>query len=275
MSQLFKLEVDQYSIGEMQELLNLDSPYTLEDIVNNENSLREKLLIDDKVSATKKEEIITFLGTVKQKLMGNIKEGFKTTHALITTNNQHNVIRRAHTIKNRKKIEAYIGPDIEAGQQLTPNPNLIRHLLCIDSRFRDNYYSTLSTNYLITLPTRIKNVISMELAAFDFPNTYYQISKSLGNNYFWLGWSAPMASPTVSLPESLKLSITNWFYITIPDGNYVRDSIERVINEQIVYATKNGLRATVDGPQGGGVLPGPPSLNGITPPQCVVDSASP
>ena len=37
MSQLFKLQINEYSLGEMQSLLNLESPYTLEDIVNNEN----------------------------------------------------------------------------------------------------------------------------------------------------------------------------------------------------------------------------------------------
>ena len=58
---------------------------------------------------------------------------------------------------------------------------IIRQTLNIDSRFRDNYYSTtnLSTNYHYDLPLIIKNVVSMQLVSMDFPCTFYNIS----NNY--------------------------------------------------------------------------------------------
>jgi len=265
MSQLFKLQINEYSLGEMQSLLNLESPYTLEDIVNNENCLREKLLVDGAVSATKKEEIITFLGLVKKKLMEDIKQGFKAKNTVV--DNQHNVIRRPFTEKARTKVDNFIAPNLKTAANMLPDAHLKRTLLCLDSRFRDNYYTTLSTDYHLTLPTKVKNVISMELVALEFPNTYYQISKSLGNNFFWMGWSAPMGAVMVAG----KISILNWFYISIPDGNYRRADIQKVINEQITYATSHGLRETISseqpGPTGGG-------LNGIKPPQCIIDAHS-
>jgi len=107
----------------------------------------------------------------------------------------------------------------------------IHRLLCMDSRFRNNYYTTLSTNYQVTLPTVVKNVISMELSAFEFPSTYYQISKSLGNNFFWFGWN--INSMQVCGAEECE---TKWYYVCIPDGNYRREGIQKAINEQIIVA---------------------------------------
>jgi len=47
----------------------LKNPFTLEDIVNNENLLREKLLMDKSISQDKRKDIIKFLDQVKKKLV--------------------------------------------------------------------------------------------------------------------------------------------------------------------------------------------------------------
>ena len=54
MANTFNLSIKDYNINELKELLNLVEPYTLEDIVNQENDLREKLLMDTAVSNEKK-----------------------------------------------------------------------------------------------------------------------------------------------------------------------------------------------------------------------------
>ena len=54
MANTFNLSIKDYNINELKELLNLVEPYTLEDIVNQENDLREKLLMDTAVSEEKK-----------------------------------------------------------------------------------------------------------------------------------------------------------------------------------------------------------------------------
>ena len=264
MSQLFKLDINEYSISEMRGLLNLESPCSIENIIQNETQLREKLLTDTSVTAAKKQEILLFLSQVKAKLLNTVKK----RPTLLGGN--HAIIPRLHTNKARERVDAFIAPDLATSSNGLPNPHLRRNLLCIDSRFRDNYYTTLSTDYTLTLPTKIKNVISMELAAFDFPNTYYQISKSLGNNFFWLGWSAPVvdnSETNVDCSENIVLSLLNWFYITIPDGNYKRTEIELVINEQIAYATGKGLKITIDGGQCN-------VASCISPPLCIIDSQS-
>jgi len=52
----------------------------------------------------------------------------------------------------------------------------------IDTRFRSEYYNTLSTSYTFELPEIQKNVVSMRLASIEMPITYYSVSNTLGNN---------------------------------------------------------------------------------------------
>ena len=221
MSELFNLSLNDYNINELNEILDLEEPYTIQDIVSNENILREKLFMDDKLTVKKKKEIIKFLSEVKDKLIKNLKKSnFNYGKPDILVNKQHATQKRpSRSISS--KINS-VPRDEGAAEGVLKHT--IHRLLCLDSRFRNNYYTTLSTNYTITLPSKIKNVISMELAALEFPNTYYQISKSLGNNYFWLG-----------INNKLTLDV-EWYYISIPDGNYVREEIELAINEQIKIA---------------------------------------
>jgi len=193
MSGIFNLDIDSYNINELKNILNLQDPFTLEDIINNENLLREKLLMDDSISKEKRKDIIKFLDGVKQKLMTETKKReFKYGNGEYLLNEEHAVMARPGG-----SISSHINPvprdetTVEGTSKHT-----IHRLLCLDSRFRNNYYTTLSTNYQVTLPTTIKNVISMELSALEFPSTYFQISKSLGNNYFWIGWTNPRAQIT-------------------------------------------------------------------------------
>jgi len=221
MSELFNLSINAYNINELKDMLNLKDPFTIEDIVNNENILREKLFMDAKLSKSKKNEIIRFLSEVKEKLINDVKErNFIYEKSDRLTGNDHIVQERTS-----RSISSLINPvPRDEGASEGTTKHTIHRLLCLDSRFRENYYTTLSTNYNVTLPTIIKNVISMELSALEFPSTYFQISKSLGNNFFWLGWASDISSNLM------------WYYISVPDGNYQRVDIQRAINEQIQIA---------------------------------------
>lgn len=234
MSGIFNLNISSYDINELKNILNLQDPYTLEDIVNNENTLREKLLMDHNISEDKKKDIIKFLDKVKKNLIEDKKKrDFRYKKSNYLLNDQHAVLPRPSN-----GISSSINPvprdetTVEGTSKHT-----IHRLLCLDSRFRNNYYTTLSTDYQVSLPTKIKNVISMELSALEFPSTYYQISKSLGNNYFWIGWTNPRVQldpgSYPGVPELL------WYYISIPDGNYKRLDIQNAVNEQIQIAIQN------------------------------------
>ena len=228
MAELFNLSVRDYNINELKDLLNLMDPFTLEDIVHNENILREKLLIDKNVSKGKKKEIIKFLSEVKKILIKDTKKRvFKYAPQDYLMGDNHAIT----TVRGGVSSHINPVPRDEATESGT-SKHTIHRLLCLDTRFRSNYYTTLSTDYTFTLPTVVKKVISMELSALEFPSTYYQVSKSLGNNYFWLGWTDPRRIHASHEP------IVLWYYIAIPDGNYLREDIETAINEQIQIAVQ-------------------------------------
>ena len=77
MSYTFNLNIQDYTLIELKDLLNIVEPYTLEDIVNNENELREKLIMDDDVSKEKKGDIIKFLESAKNTLIADYKKKFE------------------------------------------------------------------------------------------------------------------------------------------------------------------------------------------------------
>ena len=82
-------------------------------------------------------------------------------------------------------------------------------ILNIDSRFRENYYVSRSSDFHITLPMKIESVVSMELAAIEFPPTaFFAVSKVLSNNYFYVS----AGSSTSGDLETLK--------VVLPDGNF-------------------------------------------------------
>ena len=90
----------------------------------------------------------------------------------------------------------------------------------IDTRFRDNYYSTLSTNFHLDLPMKFGSVLSMQLSAFEIITTYYVISKQYGNNFFWI---------TINQTNGQ----INKEQIIIPDGNYIPSDLLDYLNNYV------------------------------------------
>ena len=215
MSHTFNLSVNDYEIDELKDLLNLKHPYTLEDIVNNQTELQEKLLMDGGISKEKKNEIITFLEEAKNILIKNSKKEFEEL-----TKEQPKSLKPVNLINSVRRDRI---------AEKSDNINIVSKLVSLDSRFRKNYYQTSSTDYVITLSTVLKNVVSMQLGSIEIPGTYYQISRELENNYFWIEWADPSNNtPTPPLKK---------FYIEIPEGNYSRQNMQYTINAEILKAT--------------------------------------
>jgi len=231
MADIFELNINRYGMNELKELLNLQDPYTIEDIVNKETILQEKLLSDQAVSASKKKEILLFLNKVKIELIKNAKKQMRDVlQSRVDSVGPHETLMPPVASSILTPLSEADGPKF--GTRRT-----IKEVLCLDSVFRDNYYTTFSTDYHLTLPTVIKNVISMELVSMEFPNTYYQISKDLGNNYFWLFWYAGIDVPSV---DGIDTNEGAWFYISVPDGNYsVGHHMVKAINTAIGIATQS------------------------------------
>ena len=82
----------------------------------------------------------------------------------------------------------------------------------IDTKFRDEYNSNLTTDYNITLPERVTDVLNISVTNIEVPNTIYNISENLGNN-------------------AMKLTSSTYTGIlVVPDGNYDQTSLLAALN---------------------------------------------
>lgn len=68
------------------------------------------------------------------------------------------------------------------GSQATQANKIIKKTINIDSRFRDNYYNSKSSNFHIDLPEPLKRVVAMEFTAYNIPISIHTINVT--NNYF-------------------------------------------------------------------------------------------
>lgn len=223
MSDYWKLKIEDYTLSEIQDLFGLKNPHTLEDVINYDLTLTNRIKTDNSIDGDKKKQILVFLNKAKERLVGEHKKDMAHMHKTQLYGNEHAVQKtNANTVHLQQKyIPGHSTPQNIKGIELP----IYKKVLAINSKFRDDYYGTLSTDFLLNPPTKISQVMSLELTGFEFPNTYFQISKSLGNNFFWMGWQQTTA---------LNLS---WYYISIPDGTYGRESMQDQINTQIQNAT--------------------------------------
>jgi hypothetical protein len=149
-----------------------------------------------------------------EKLKNVISDSYNTNYKLKFSDIED---RDEHMVQVRKEPPyMYSYPvDIFPGVVNPLKKRTLKKNLNIDTRFRDNYYSSPSTNFNITLPININNIVQMQLSAIELPTTYYVISKQYGNNFF---------SITVNTSTTI---------INIPEGNYDQITMMNAINNQL------------------------------------------
>lgn len=226
------LNIEEYNQEELEDILSLEYPYQSNELSISIDNLRNKLTSDTEIDVTIRSNIENFLERMYIKLESIIKKGIKESiHKRPSefsdmTNKVYNegshflienkeLREQAYHMKEKDKLN--IAKDGGAPPGLI-NPiaySTIKRALNIDSRFRPNYYKTSSSDQKLDLPYKFENVINMRLASIEIPLTYYAISRSYGNNTFFVGWDI-----VNDIPENI-------IKITIPDGNY-----ETFVNSQ-------------------------------------------
>jgi hypothetical protein len=221
----FDLNINNYSIDELIDMLNLPYNFDNEILELKETHLRDTINNNKEISKDVQLKTINFLNEAK-KIILNAKEKSKNVLNLVerTYNTNTNLIKTEtenpteHMIQIRQDTPFITSLPSEYYPGVI-NPlkrRTIKRNLTIDSRFRDNYYGTLSTNYNLILPIIFTKVVTMELCAIELPTTYFVISKKYGNNFFTIIVNGNKAT------------------ITIPDGNYNKESIlYQIIQSQL------------------------------------------
>ena len=113
----------------------------------------------------------------------------------------------------------------------------------IDSRFRDDYFTTSSANFQFELPDIQRKVTSLRIASLDIPMTHYAVSNERGDATFLIGTNMVYTTQVndtflqehpaflsggvsgidlvgVSVDSILSTRTAYVWLVTLPDGNY-------------------------------------------------------
>jgi len=169
------LDINTYSIQELEKLYKLITPYTEEDIFIKKKNL-ESNIIKSNINQLKKEELLIFLDNINNKLTNNLlKIDEKKFNIVKQYDGNHFVIQNDNdkytsTLENNKQV----------------NKSIIKRTYTVDSLFRKNYNQddNQSHNYITQLPETITKAITMSISSVEIPLTYHNISEELNNNTF-------------------------------------------------------------------------------------------
>ena len=221
----FDLNIKNYKREELKNMFDLPDNYNQQMIDTMEARFKNGILTNKKVSDETKAKTLFFLTEAKKVLReqvvnfeDNVKTVLKTTsnYTLMPTplesNEEHMVQARDKKPYFRSLPREYFEGVINPIVRTTIHQNLN-----IDTRFRDNYYGSSSSNFHVNMPLVLSNILNMQLVAIELPTTFYTISKQLGNNFF-----------TLSIDDTISA------VLVIPDGNYTNDGIVNVLNTLVL-----------------------------------------
>ena len=228
MNSNFDLDINNYTIKELEDLFELPSNYDESIVEMQESKLRQNILSDKAIIAVTKTNTINFLSKIKKALTNYIKEkkpfheveklskNLENIYNLDKTLTKSDIINAGSTNIINQSPTAYVQSspsEFYAGTINPLNKRILRQNINIDTRFRENYYTTKSSNFHVDLPLRLSQVVSLQLSAFEFPSTFYIISQVFGNNFF-----------------VLEINGQDPLSVIIPDGNYDYLAIQLYIN---------------------------------------------
>jgi hypothetical protein len=239
MNSNFDLNINNYTKKELEDLFELPLNYDETSINKQESKLRYNISSDKDILLSTKESTLNFLNQAKKILLDNIKnkKPFEQIEKLAKT--YGNVYNLDKTLYKSDTIDAGNTNIIKQlptpyGQSMpseyyqgTLNPlvkRILRQNLNIDTRFRENYYTTKASNFHVDLPMRLTQVVSTQLSALELPSTFYVISQVFGNNFFVL---------------EIKDELTGPLIVTIPDGNYDYLSLQLYLNTFLSESSGN------------------------------------
>ena len=239
MNSNFDLNINNYTKKELEDIFELPLNYDESIVEMQETKLRQNIIGDKDVLSMTKTNTLHFLSQIKKILIDNIKIKNPINDIEKLSKTYKNVYNLDKSLHKSEIIEAgntniIKQPPTPYGQSMPSefyqgiiNPlskRILRQNINIDTRFRENYYATKSSNFHVDLPLRLTQVVSLQLSALELPSTFYVISQVFGNNYFVLEIDAEPSGPLI---------------VTIPDGNYDYLALQTYINNFLSTAPGN------------------------------------
>ena len=247
MSLEFDLNINNYSISELENFLGLKENYTFNDVVNNEKTFLNVLDSSNDYDKKKKKEIKVFVLNAKERMFNKLKnfvdiqnDGFIEDYdKLLDPTNEKNIVNQTnadfggyHYVMNKETTS--FNDVIDKQKKLNPvetyptnvarsylnnlKRKTITQTIILNSLYRDDYLNTLSTDFNITLPNYFKNVLSIRLSSLQLPNVLYCISTNNNNNSLYISENAAGGVEGI---------------VVIPDGNYDYTTFATLLQTQI------------------------------------------
>ena len=225
----FDLNIDNYTKQELMDMFDLPPNYDNNILTIKESKLRENITKNNEINKETQQKTINFLVKAKTLLFNNYsgnkpEKNTELQEKFIDFYNSSYELKPSK-LEDREEHMVQVRPEkpylSSYPSEFFPgviNPlkkRTIKKNLNIDTRFRENYFSSPSTDFHFTLPMNFDNVLQMQLTGIELPTTYYNVSKQYGNNFF---------SVTANAITSV---------VTIPDGNYSFTGIVNVINNEL------------------------------------------
>ena len=229
----FDLNIENYKKDELIDMFDLPPNFNSLIVEMKETKLRESILKNNQLNKDTKEKTLQFLIEAKNIILNNysassaslenspfekkIEEFYNSSFTLKSSEIEDPQEHMIQIRKDKPYLSSFPG-EFFPGIINPLKKRTIKKNLNIDTRFRDNYYTSPSTNFNISIPIDMKNIVQLQLADIEVPATYYVVSKQYGNNFF---------SITVNNQSTI---------INIPTGNYDKNTIIEQINYQLSLA---------------------------------------
>ena len=167
----------------------------------------------------KKPELATFFISVKHQLLGYENDSTLSTiqKTLLTYENEYIPFMTTNEVKST--AQGLFEQNSGSGNPL--HRKTISKLLNIDSRFRDNYQFSTSSEFTVDLPYPIHNVIEMTLCDLELPCSHYPLNQEHENNYLWIKGVDSEGD-------------AYYFFLYIPEGNYYYQKALDVLNDALL-----------------------------------------
>ena len=203
-------DINNYSIDELKELFAIEKGDNI--IEKIKGKIKEIDNSTPTIEFNEKSRLLYFMKNAISKLQENKVETNNQSELIINYNDNDKIDFKSSLINTENN--KYYSRDI------------IQKVIVIDSKFRDFYEITSSSDFNISLNNNsLNNVIQLQLGDIEFPNTWYPFSNEMGNLSFRIKHSED----------------TIWKVITIVEGVYSYASLLNNINRSIYEA---GLTTT-------------------------------
>ena len=246
MSTDFDFNINNYTIPDIENFLGLNQDYTFNDVMKRKQNMITIIIDNKQYDKPYRKKLVDFMEESVVKVIDNIKKKVQQDgdfiedyDKLLIETDEGKVINQTSTtsagnkfVMNKNTVDI---DDVLGGKNQRVNPietfqtNISRSNLNVVKRktfnqtvmmntlFREDYTSTISTDFNIVLPAYFKNVMSLRLSSLQLPNVMYNISAANGNNTMYI--EVDNGGPTGG--------------VIMPDGNYDINSFITVLQTQI------------------------------------------